>query len=767
MSSILDALRSWPLRIGLGLVALFSLIAFWPQLFAGPGYESALLAGLFLPSLAAVVTAFEVRRKRPQPLLAVVTGLRIGALFSALCHALLMAQGLRSGLCDPAIGSLHFLLGPAAGTLLAACFGACAGHLSSLFGTALKQRAACILLGLLPPLTSIGISLFRFYTSPMVFAFDPFVGFFSGTLYDTVIEWNGLLSYRAGTLCTLLLFLGASSLFSLDTTKRLGLAFNKALKTPIDVALACAALLGSSIALIAHGPSFGHFQSAQSIAEALGAKVEGQRCTVFYPSSLPLSQAQRFTRECDAHVEQGQRYFDAPIPFRINAYLFLDSAQKAFYMGAANTYVAKPWRREIYVQQNGFPHPVLGHEVMHVLAGAFARGPFKIAGSFHGILPDPGLIEGIAVAAAPREGDLSPAEWAKAMKDLGLLPRLNSLFALGFLGHNAALAYTVSGAFVEHIRAHYGAGVLRAWYGGAELPELLGKPWEALEQDFHRELDALSLSEAARAQAKARFDRPAIFGRRCPHVVDACKQRAEEYRSGGDFEKALIEYEKAKALDPGDFGLPIAQARTLIRMGKVEEARFKLGTLTENAQIPAAIRDKASEELGDIALSMGDSQGAEGHYTRAREHVVDEDVLRTLDAKLLAAKHESVRGPVVELLIGLPGEIPDKFLAIDRLSAWAEREPGEGLSHYLLARHYMGSSKYGEAAKRLEKALSAPMEAGRVRIEAKRMAIVAACAQGDLEGTRRAFEAFKGEGEVSVSRRSSVESFVKRCLGEY
>ena len=38
-------------------------------------------------------------------------------------------------------------------------------------------------------------------------------------------------------------------------------------------------------------------------------------------------------------------------------------------MGAADTYIAKPWRREVYVQAAGYPHPVLGHELMHVLAG--------------------------------------------------------------------------------------------------------------------------------------------------------------------------------------------------------------------------------------------------------------------------------------------------------------------------------------------------------------------------------------------------------------
>ncbi len=58
-------------------------------------------------------------------------------------------------------------------------------------------------------------------------------------------------------------------------------------------------------------------------------------------------------------------------------------------MGAADTFIAKPWRREVYVQAGGYPHPVLGHEVMHVIAGAFARGPFRIAGGAGGLLPDP------------------------------------------------------------------------------------------------------------------------------------------------------------------------------------------------------------------------------------------------------------------------------------------------------------------------------------------------------------------------------------------
>jgi hypothetical protein len=46
--------------VGLGLGALgLVLLGFAPQ-FAGPGYEAALAAGLFLPSVAGVVAALEV-----------------------------------------------------------------------------------------------------------------------------------------------------------------------------------------------------------------------------------------------------------------------------------------------------------------------------------------------------------------------------------------------------------------------------------------------------------------------------------------------------------------------------------------------------------------------------------------------------------------------------------------------------------------------------------------------------------------------------------
>ena len=71
----------------------------------------------------------------------------------------------------------------------------------------------------------------------------------------------------------------------------------------------------------------------------------------------------------------------------MTAFFFRDAADKKRLMGAGDTYIAKPWRREVYLQVAAYPHPVLGHELAHVIAGAFGQGPFHVAGPLGGLWP--------------------------------------------------------------------------------------------------------------------------------------------------------------------------------------------------------------------------------------------------------------------------------------------------------------------------------------------------------------------------------------------
>src|SRR5205823_10456990 len=124
----------------------------------------------------------------------VLRGLQRGAVLALVALVLGLLHGLRAGVCDLWGGLAGFALGPACGALFGGTCGAIAGELAR---PRKWKKAIATLLALAGPLGGAAISVWRFYSSPMIFAFDPFVGYFSGTLYDTVIDAGpALLTYR-------------------------------------------------------------------------------------------------------------------------------------------------------------------------------------------------------------------------------------------------------------------------------------------------------------------------------------------------------------------------------------------------------------------------------------------------------------------------------------------------------------------------------------------------------------------------------------------
>ena len=744
--------------IGLVIVVVaMGAIGFVP-LFDGPGYESALGAGILLAFAASITAALDgsALSPPPRPIDALSRGLAIGGGLAIAAYLTTLAHGLRVGFCDALAGSIHFALGPIAGALLAGTWGALAGEVAR---RTRRRRLVAVLLGAAAPVVSIGISIGRFLTSPMIFAYDPFVGHFSGSLYDTVIDSSGLVTYRAGSAATL--FAAAALALHLGRDER-GRLVRSSPRSALITITGALALLGSVMVTVL-GPRLGHWQTSATITEALGARLSGARCEVIYPRTLRRADVERFAADCDAHVARAERWFGAAGPPRITAFVFESAAQKGALMGAADTYIAKPWRREVYVQAAAYPHPVIGHELVHVITGAFARGPFSVAGTLRGILPNPGLIEGVAVAAAPDAGELTAREWAKAMKDQKLLPALDRLFALSFLTQNSSTAYTVSGAFVGWVHERFGGAAIRAWYGGGALPEITGASWAELERAWHEDLDRVTLPETARAAAKARFDRPAIFGRRCPHVIDACRARADRLRGAGDTAGAIEAYQEAQRLDPRDEGLRYAIATARLHGGEVEEGRRAIEAIAERHEAPRHLRDRALEELADLALGAGRGEEAARRYRERASRVLDQDHLRTLDVKIEAATDPRLRPAVVALLVGTIDRGPDRSLSMELLGALTAIAPEDGTAFYLLGRQYLNASQYEDAAARLDRALLGTIRAPRVRIEAERLRLVAACALGDREGAARLLAMYAAHPEVSVARRMAARALVDRC----
>ncbi|HTM46828.1 MAG TPA: hypothetical protein VL137_17855, partial [Polyangiaceae bacterium] len=488
-------------------------IGFLP-LFDGPGYEYALASGLFLPALVAIATALRNASTEEPYIRSLERGIYFGLSVAAAALLVAFAHGLRVGLCDAKGGSWLFALGPGCGCVLAGTWGALVGVLCRPV-EGKKRVVSAIFLGFAAPLLCVAVSVWRFYSSPMIFAFDPFVGFFAGALYDTVISGlDRLQSYRVGSFGTLLAVIGLVRQMRTPESDQF-LPRWQPLRLRNALLLAVGGVL--SVAVTVRGPALGHYQTEGSIVESLGGLRQGQRCEVVYSRELATRDVALLARECDAHVKEIEDYLGTRGPAKIRVFLFDSPEQKSWLMGAATTYIAKPWREEIYLQAAGFPHPVLAHELAHVIAGTLGRGPFKVAGTWGGLLPDPGRIEGIAVAAAPSDdADLTAIEWSRAMLDLDLLPPLQSLFGLGFLGQHSSAAYTVAGAFLQFLRDQVGAPAVGRWYSGETLEQITGQSLGQWEARFRSYLSTVRISDAALQRAKALFNRPSVFARRCP-----------------------------------------------------------------------------------------------------------------------------------------------------------------------------------------------------------------------------------------------------------
>lgn len=766
-----ERIRAWlrdpgPVALGAAFVFVASAAVGFVPLFGGVGYEADLAAGLLFPSAAAIAVARTVAaRSGRTPLEDVVLGIRVGLVFAVLALVVALLHGLRVRSCDPWGGLEVYALTAGVGIVLGGAWGACVGELSR---GKKRPRAVAVVLGIGLPLASALVSLGRFVRSPMIFAYDPFVGFFSGTLYDTVVDaGTPLLTYRVGSTCTLVALLTLASLVERDAEKkRLRWASRASSFFRERVALFVVTTV-ASLAVTVSGASLGHYQTRSSIEAALGGRLEGSRCDVVYPSSLSAEEAKLLRKDCEDDIAFVEKRLGTRGPEKITAFFFRDPSEKRRLMGAEHTYIAKPWREEVYLQLDRYPHPVLGHELAHVIAGSFGAGPFRVSGSLGGIVPNPGLIEGVAVAASPDDDDVTDLAWAKTMMDLGILPPMRRIFSLGFLGEASSKSYTLAGAFVGWVLDTYGSKVVRDWYHGAPLESLVGESWDAIEAKFKKKLETLSVSPEAASVAKAKFDRPSLFGRRCPHVVDALRRKADGCRDARQIDDAIAGYAAVLKEDPRDPSARVSLAYVERRFHDREKGRASLESLERDSELPKPYRDHAAEVLADADFVEGRFDDAAIRYGRLAASVLDEDQARTFEVKALAASQEAYRVPLGLFLLGDRERAPDAFVGAVALGRALEARPNDPVLLYLVGRNDVQHGFYETGAALLEKAvLSRALPTKRLEREALHKLAVAACVTADASLAKRVLARVSGQETPfhEGGRKDALTFLLGRCL---
>jgi tetratricopeptide (TPR) repeat protein len=464
--------------------------------------------------------------------------------------------------------------------------------------------------------------------------------------------------------------------------------------------------------------------------------------------------------DCDFRIAQLERELGVQEHERITAFFFRSAHEKRALMGATRVYIAKPWRREVYLQLAEYPHPILPHELAHVVARHAASGPFGVPGYLGGLIPEPTLVEGMAVALEPlARGELTPHQWARAAHEAGVAQPLSSLLGARFFGANQQLAYTLAGSFLRYVLDTQGAHTLRRIYREADVQAVLGQPFSELEREWTTWLKSVPLPPEAAALAKQRFERPSVFSQVCPHAVERLEQELSAAISAGDLARAIENCQAVLTIDPKDTDTRATLADVYARAGHDAEAAQALAALKG---APAATIARARTSLADAEFMRGDFPAAERAYRALLHEPQAEDELRQLEVKLLALEAgDPTRRLLGELLIGRMGENVDARTAMHLIHALYPVRT-DGLAHYLEARQLARAGRHDLAFPLLREALSRGLPTRRLRVEALRLRALSAYVLGALDDARDSEQRIGNLPDVTLSERMEAEDFVAR-----
>ena len=704
------------LAVGLSSVPLFNLLAyeFCLALAVAGSVAAAHLGSVFVASARSRDDGLMLALGSPGRALATLLARGVVTNLILLIAPLLIIclNALRVKNCDLLEGLAFFAMMPAMSVLLATATG-------TLWGLAVPRPALATLGAMLTLLASAAWGLWRFYDAPAIFAYDPFVGYFPGTLYDEEVAIRAPFVFFR--LYNLAWFAGgalvaALTLDSMDLRLRLEGLRDRVRAAPrlAGLALLCLALGGGMFAY--RGP-LGFAVDGAQVRQALGGVRHTPHFTIHHSQDMKADEVDLLAQDHEFRYAQLQRLFGVA-PARITSYIFLDREEKRRLMGAGRTFIAKPWRNEVYLQQMDFPHPVLKHELAHVFAGLHGDRLFGISLAWRwSPVPHPvfnvGLIEGIAVAADWRRwGELTGHQAAAVLVRSGLAPPARSLFGAGFMTHAARRSYTMAGSFCRHLVRRHGMDRLARVFGnGGDFEAVYQRSLPELLRGWSRWLQQVKVPASQVQLARDRFLRPSILRRVCGHEVANQISRAEELAGRQEHEKAAGVMEQVCRFDPSDPGHLMRRMGYLGGAGKLQAALSLTPRILAHPSLSKPKARQVKTLTGDLHWLDKNRAGAAAWYRRADRGAADAFDRRVLYLKRWAlAQDEAVGQLVMKYLVSTPG-IPregarDVHLAHELQRALSQRKPTSGLGMYLVGKQLAARGHCEDAVAPLKRSLS-------------------------------------------------------------
>jgi tetratricopeptide (TPR) repeat protein len=634
--------------------------------------------------------------------------------------------------CDPYGGIVFFLIGPA----ICACIGVVAGFWGGVLGTTRSRQLA---LGMVPMLVSTAIGLWRLYAEPVVFAYDPFFGYFSGSIYDEAVAVGPMyLAFRAYNA----LWVGAALLaLHAWATPELRTRSPRLRRHRLFEELAPWFLMLPALGIGLRASKLGFTADFVSVTDALSGTMTTEHFVLHYmPRSADAREIAAIAREHEFAWAELKAQMNGREPDdKVHSFLFATPEQKRRLMGAGTAQIAAPWRQQIYLDHRPFPHPVLHHELAHVFGKTIGDPVLGISRS--GLRINIGLIEGFATAMAPRESDrLDLHDQAAVLERLGKRPPMALIMGPGFFTRSSSVAYTAAGSFCLWLVETRGFEPMATLYRNAgDFDAAYGESLADLEVQWLEFLAAREgPTDADVAAETQRFKRTSVFERPCAHRAADVRTQIERANIKGELEDAIIGWRELCAIEPETPEHTLGLGHALAVAGRYDEAGQVFADAATAPELATTQLAAIAERQGDVALLLGDLAAARAAYERALAQPQSEARRRVLQLRREAAEDPELARLVLAYLSPFDATGNEEVRAVRAAHAAAEiaRRPGyRSLGDYLLARQLLNVQEHAAAVPLLERSL-APQGDERALpsleyLRAAHLALVSALLQGD------------------------------------
>ena len=672
-----------------GFVGLSFILTTIP-LFNILGYEFCAIVTLCISCAAAhvAITEIQILKKKPELLSGspkrvvlecLIRALYANAILLIVPLVIILLNSLRVKNCDYSEGFLFYLILPVLSCLAVTAAGV-------FFGLLIKRRwlsyfsyIVFLLLSLIPVISNL---IFH----PPVFAYHPILGYFPGPIYDFVISITDVLIFsRTETLVLAFLFtsvsvmtceIGRESGFipKLNWRKLNVLKYRKSIW---ETAVVCVLFI-SIMCFEVFAGKIGIRPSRSDIEQALGGFRETAHFKIYYSQDLE-EDIDLFADDCEFQYSQLEVYLQSGISRKVRAYLYASPEQKKRLIGAGNTYVEDPFGYGFHLHIQGFPHPVLKHELAHVFTADWS--PWKVSLNV-------GIHEGIAVAADWDEGKLTVHQWAKAMRELNVAPSLSSVIGLGFWRHAGSRSYLLAGSFIRHLVDEYGIGMLKDAFPTGNLAKVYGKELAELEQEWVNFLsDTVLLTEIEKRYAERRLKQGGIFEQVCAHEMASLREKAWNAYYRKDYSAAVTTFKSMLSHEPDN---PLTLRGLMYSTFQAKDydlAQTYAKQLMERQG--SSYKAEASLLLGDMQWLNDNVNAALILYENATSYAPRDSTIRRILSRIEALSGHYVKETkdlLRDVLISVSSDKPvGSATKMALLHQIIDEEPEEWLAYYLIA----------------------------------------------------------------------------------